>query len=333
MGSGCCKKTQIYDAAVAVVQTQNVVATETPYGYVYIYPGAPTPHQTYTCPMLSIHTYYHSSQKTDVDYAMAQLSNKKKHNKQFDPVSKAKEEHLASDETVLMIPVEDVINIYYTSDVKKSVKAEEHSRRVPVIAQKGCCSCCKDDPEPQRETTIIEQKSAHRVITIHLQYSKYSNLDTVSNARILSEADRVQFFRDKFQPNTELKFYLVRNTEYDSTNFEQKRMQAENLCRIIMQLKGMNSGIPSNNLRIHMKDNVAVSAVPVISYPSPQELQQILNQPYYGIFGDSHQERSHSVQTQLDFGTHAPVPITTTVLGAIEMRSKGASAIKDDNKS
>ncbi|CAF1194839.1 unnamed protein product [Adineta steineri] len=316
MGSGCCKNTQIYDAAVAVVQTQNVGATEIPFGYVLIYPGAPTPHQTYTCPMLSIHTYRHSAHRTD-----------------FEPVSTAKEEHLASDETVLMIPVEDIIDIHYTSDVKRSVKATEHSRHVPVAAQNGCCSCCDVDPEPQRETTVTEEKNAQRVITIHLQYSKYSNLDTVSNVRILSEADRAQFFKDKFQPNTELKFFLVNNTEFNSTNFEQKKMQAENLCRIIMQLKGMNNGINNNKLRIHTKDNVAVPAVAVMSYPSPQELQQILNQPYYGIFGDSHQERSHSVQTQLDFGTHVPVPITTTVVGAIEMRSKDSSALTDDNNS
>jgi len=39
MGSGCCKKTKIADASLAVVQTQNEAATETPYGYVYIYPS------------------------------------------------------------------------------------------------------------------------------------------------------------------------------------------------------------------------------------------------------------------------------------------------------
>ena len=40
MGAGCCKTT-IADVSMAVVQTQNVAATEIPYGYVFIYPGEP----------------------------------------------------------------------------------------------------------------------------------------------------------------------------------------------------------------------------------------------------------------------------------------------------
>jgi hypothetical protein len=94
--------------------------------------------------MLSIHTYRQSSKKTGVDYAAAQFSNRKKFDQQLGPLATSKEEHLSSDETVVMIPVEDVIDIYYTSDVTRSVKAMEHSRLVPVVAEQGCCGgCCK----------------------------------------------------------------------------------------------------------------------------------------------------------------------------------------------
>jgi len=271
--------------------------------------------------MLSIHTYHHSSQKTNTGYAEAQFSNKKKYRK-LGPTSTLNEERLTSDETVIMIPVEDVISIHYTSDVKKSVKAAEHSRLVPVVKKKGCCSCFRKTPEPQLETTIDEEKNAERVITIHMQYSKYSNLDTLSNARILTEAERMQFFKEMFQPKEELKFYLVKNTEYDSTSFEQKRAQAENLCRVLMQLKGMNSGVSSNNLRIRTEDGKAVPAAAVISYPSPEELQELLQPPRSVAFGDPHQEASHSLQTQLDFGTHVPVPIQTAIIGTVEKRPK-----------
>jgi len=292
--------------------------------------GVLTANQTYTCPVLSIHTYYQSSKKTEIDYAEAQFSNKKKYDRQLGPLATSKEEQLSSDETVTMIPVEDIISAYYTSDVKKSVKAEEHSRLVPVVAQKGCCGgCCKKAPEPVRQTEILEEKNAQRVITIHLQYSKYSNLDTVSNARILPESDRALFYNSKFQPNTGLKFHLVHNTEYDSANFEQKKMQAETLCRTIIQLKGMNSGSAGNSQSLLTKENVAVPAA-VISYPSPPELQQILNQPNYGIFGDLHQERLHSIQTQQDFGTHVPTPITRTVVASIEMRPTTGTPTKND---
>lgn len=40
MGSGCCK-TKIVDASVAVIKTEDVAATEIPYGYVFLYPGKP----------------------------------------------------------------------------------------------------------------------------------------------------------------------------------------------------------------------------------------------------------------------------------------------------
>ncbi|CAF3542308.1 unnamed protein product [Rotaria socialis] len=407
MGCGCCKETKIVDATWAVVQTQNVAATEIPYGYVFIYPGKPkfkkaavrlriryqwkslnvlqftdfvgtdfsfylfgpsllrtkTAHsntlrlaaryyilreeifgymsiflgvsksnETYTCPMLSIHTYRQSSEKTAVGYAEAQFSNKKKFDEKVGPLVTSKEEHLSSDETTIMIPVEDIINIYYTSGIKKSVKAQEHSRLVPVVEENGCCGCCgccKKAPKPKRQIDIIEEKSAERVITVHIQYSKYSNLDTVSNARILSESDRLQFYKNQFQPNTELKFYLVRNAEYDSVNFNEKRVQAENLCRIIMQLKGINGGGAVSSERLHPKEGeVLPAAAATISYPSPQDLQQILNQSYYGIFGDVHQERLHSIETKQDFGTHVPVPTTTTVLASIEARPTDKKAAK-----
>jgi hypothetical protein len=97
-------------------------------------------------------------------------------------------------------------------------------------------------------------------------------------------------------------------------------MQAENLCRVIMQLKGMNSGATRGSLDPLTKENVAVPAA-AISYPNPQELQQILNQPYFCIFGDLYQERLHSIETKHDFGTHVSVPITTKTTAAIAKRS------------
>ncbi|CAF4334539.1 unnamed protein product [Rotaria magnacalcarata] len=132
----------------------------------------------------------------------------------------SQEEHLSSDETAFVIPVEDVIHIYYTTDVKKSAKAEPHLRLVPVVEKKGCCGrCCKKK--------------------------------------------------------------LRKHSEFG--------------------LKGINSAN-------------------AISYPSPQELLQILNQSYYGIFGDLYQERLHSIQAQQAFRTHVPAPTTTRITAEIAMR-------------
>ncbi|CAF0840286.1 unnamed protein product [Adineta ricciae] len=181
---------------------------------------------------------------------------------------------------VTMIPVEDIISIHYTVDLKKSTKLKENMRQVPVVDQQGCCCCAV--PKPEHQTEMTTENHVQRMITIHLQYSKHSNLDTVSNARILSGDDRQQFYKDHFQPATEKKFYLVNNIEHDSKDFEQKKLQAESLCRIITQMKGMNVGVPSTS----------------ISYPNPQEFQEILSQPHSSVFGDISQERVHSVQAQ-----------------------------------
>ncbi|CAF4126949.1 unnamed protein product [Rotaria magnacalcarata] len=210
MGSGCCKAKTI-DASLDVVQTQTVAAREIPYDYVLIYSGVLTKIDTYTCPRLSIHSYHQSSEKTAVRYADTQFSNKKKFYGKLGPLAASQEEHLSSDETAFVIPVEDVIHIYYTTDVKKSAKAEPHLRLVPVV--------------------------------------------------------------------------------------EKKRM----LWSLLSEFGGINS-------------------TNAISYPSPQELLQILNQPYYGIFGDLYQERLHSIQAQQAFRTHVPAPTTTRITAEIAMR-------------
>ncbi|CAF3486306.1 unnamed protein product [Rotaria socialis] len=207
MGSGCCK-TKTIDVSLDVVQTQTVAAREIPYGYVLIYPDVLTKIDTYTYPRLSIHTYHQSSEETAVRYADTQFSNKKKFYGKLGPLATSQEEHLSWDETPFVIPVEDVIHIYYTTDVKKSVKAETHLRLVPVVGKKDA---------------------------------------------------------------------------------------------VVAALKGINS-------------------VNAISYPSPQELLQILNQPYYGIFGDLYQEHLHSIQAQQAFGTHVPAPTTTRITAEIAMR-------------
>ncbi|CAF1602841.1 unnamed protein product, partial [Didymodactylos carnosus] len=40
------------------------------------------------------------------------------------PVSTSKEENMSADEEVIIIPVEDILSIKYTSDIKKHVKAQ-----------------------------------------------------------------------------------------------------------------------------------------------------------------------------------------------------------------
>ena len=127
------------------------------------------------------------------------------------------------------------------------------------------CWCCRKKKLVdiiKRTDTVAEQR-ARRVMTISIDYSKYSNLDSASNARLLSTEQQLAYYKDNFKPDTKLKFYLVNNTEVDSSNFELKKKQAETLCRTVMQLKAMRN-----------------------FYPSEDELEKILDQSLKRTFGD-----------------------------------------------
>ncbi|CAF2107984.1 unnamed protein product [Rotaria magnacalcarata] len=281
MGSGCCK-TKTIDASLDVVQTQTVAAREIPYDYVLIYSGVLTKIDTYTCPRLSIHSYHQSSEKTAVRYASTQFSNKKKFYGKLGPLAASQEEHLSSDETAFVIPVEDVIHIYYTTDGKKNAKAEPHLRLVPVVEKKGCCGrCCKKKLRKQ----YTKLKSLKRRMQNGLLQYIFSIQSTTN---WIQYQMHVYFLHRIFRIWSMIQLILMR------------KKQADNLCRIIMKLKGINSAN-------------------AISYPSPQELLQILNQSYYGIFGDLYQERLHSIQAQQAFRTHVPAPTTTRITAEIAM--------------
>jgi hypothetical protein len=153
---------------------------------------------------------------------------------------------------------------------------EEH---VPLPKEKkepcdGCCNrfrcwCCRKRKlvDIIKRTNTVAERQAQRVVTVTIEYSKYSNLDSASNARLLSGEQQVAFYKEKFEPDIELKFYLITNTEIDSTNFNEKKKQAETLCRTVMQLKGMRN-----------------------HYPSETELEKILDLSHQRTFGDIHEE-------------------------------------------
>ncbi|CAF1312579.1 unnamed protein product [Didymodactylos carnosus] len=85
------------------------------------------------------------------------------------------------------------------------------------------------------------------------------------------QVDQVAFYKEKLQYET-LIFYFVNNQEFDHVNFNQRKQQAETLCRAVTQLKQMKS-----------------------HYPSPKDLEQILSQQSLGIFGDEHVEQQSSI--------------------------------------
>ncbi|CAF0767757.1 unnamed protein product [Adineta steineri] len=126
------------------------------------------------------------------------------------------------------------------------------------------CWCCRKKRLVRliKRTNTKAARQAERVITMTIQYSKYSNLDTASHTRLLSNQHQLEYFKAKFQPDAELEFYLINDTEFEPMNFDVKKNEAEVLCRTVMQLKGMKN-----------------------RYPSADELDKILDQPQQRIFG------------------------------------------------
>jgi hypothetical protein len=168
--------------------------------------------------------------------------------------------------------VRNTTTIFSDEDPNHSTHFEEE--HVPFLEVKEgyctpCCNifrcwCCRTKKlvDLIKRTDTKANRRAQRVITITVEYSKYSNLDSATNARLLSNEQQVAYYKEKFQPDTKLKFYLINDTEYDASNFEVKRQQAEVLCKAVMQLKGMRN-----------------------HYPSETELEKILDQPIKRTFG------------------------------------------------
>ena len=129
-----------------------------------------------------------------------------------------------------------------------------------------CCCCRKQILVMRKERKVVKKATeAQRVITMNIEFSKYSNLNTPTHTSLLNNEHQEQYYKKKFDAEAEQKqqFYLVNNTEFDPKNFEIKKQEAEVLSRTVMQLKGMKG-----------------------HYPSERELEDILNLNYKRAFGD-----------------------------------------------
>lgn len=111
------------------------------------------------------------------------------------------------------------------------------------------CWCCriKRVVEYIRRTHTKAEKEAARVIMMTIEYSRYSHPDTVSNARVLSAQDQHKFYHDIFKPHETLNFYLVNDTDFDPNNFAKKMQHATDLCRTVIQMKGVKDKYPSSD--------------------------------------------------------------------------------------
>ncbi|CAF1520241.1 unnamed protein product, partial [Didymodactylos carnosus] len=118
--------------------------------------------------------------------------------------------------------------------------------------------------------------------------------------------DQVAFYKEKLQYET-LIFYFVNNQEFDHVNFNQRKQQAETLCRAVTQLKQMKS-----------------------HYPSPKDLEQILSQQSLGIFGDEHVEQQSSILARQN--PYLPSKKQESKLDAMPITTREAIVPRSDGK-
>jgi hypothetical protein len=159
-------------------------------------------------------------------------------------------------------PVEDIISIEYSTDIKKECETFEIIReraqpsppklkscgQVKQCLRKTFCCCpscpckkCKPSPEerPQFDTNTTQNVIAKRMILIEMKCIQHSNIDIPTHVQVLPNDEKAKFYTNNFKIDDHIQFYAVNNDEAEQNNFEAKRNQAENFCRIIVQLRNM----------------------------------------------------------------------------------------------
>ncbi len=244
----------------------------------------------YTSPVIEIHVWRKSTTQTAVNEAtMTQRvalggmqTARDNADRHLGPSRGAERRRIELEEVVIVIPIESIISINYSSEIKKgeteyrNVRLETPPPPIQISCNKRCsrwcCTtfCCRDDttkkiqPKPEEIITIISNQEAERKILITIEYLRYSNIDTPSHIRVLSPADQVAFFKEHLHTDT-LTFYLLDNLDFEQDDFDLKRMQASTLCRLVTQLKTMIGHYPDEptlQIIIGKQDSLTVGDPP-----------------------------------------------------------------------
>ena len=166
-----------------------------------------------------------------------------------------------TDEKVRCIPIEDIISISYSTDVKKEFETIETKRERPPTpkAKLSCCGrvkeccvetccrfeccpckCCRRPPpkQPRIDTTTKQNVTAKRMILIEMRFVRYTNIHIPSHIEALSEQKKKDFIAENFHTD-KIEFYLVNNTDKVDDDVTLKSQQAEELICLVTQLRNM----------------------------------------------------------------------------------------------
>jgi len=231
----------------------------------FSYVGVRKVDNSYTSPILEIHTWQEELMQINMNQAtlsqriaLGGMQTKRDNaDHHIGPVRKAEHRKIELNEEIVCIPIESIISMKYSGEIKKELTEQMHARlkTPPPPVDFSCCGkmnrwccktfccCCNDSEsqihkEPEQIITKISNREAERKILVTVEYIRYSNIHTPSNVRVLSVPDQVAFYKEHLDIDT-LKFYLLANRDFEQADFNLKRTQASTLCRLVTQLKSM----------------------------------------------------------------------------------------------
>lgn len=198
---------------------------------------------------------------------------------------------------------QETTTVMVAGDSNRNTRVIEEHLSVPERGR-GCCAkffnhfrcwCCREQVlvDLVKRKNISIERRVQRMVKISIDYSKYSNPDSASHARLLGSKEPEAYYKKQFEPHTKLEFYLINDIDFDLTTFGIKRQQAEALCRTVMHLKSMRG-----------------------NYPSENELDKILDQPLQRTHGNLYHEPK-LLQLSLSQQTQVP-PVSSVEPRAIE---------------
>ncbi|CAF0900682.1 unnamed protein product [Adineta steineri] len=280
MGSGCtriCSKKKVAPAPImgGAVMNLEVKPKETPNGCCFLYTGASTSDNKHTCPILAVHTWDKSMQNMRKEIGGIHImgtQNNTRNTVMLDNVNENVERKVGVNQDIEMLPIEDILSIKISTEVKKAVEQEQRVVIQQAPRDELTCGqklknalCCRGPvaQAPEHRIDRTEKRNATRTITVTIERIHYSLIDTPSHLRAVSERRQEQFYDENLRKRT-IKFHYLCNEIFDENEYTMHLRQCEDLARLVMQLKAMSN-----------------------DYPDEAKLQKIVQQNYIQHYGQT----------------------------------------------
>jgi len=158
------------------------------------------------------------------------------------------------EQQIQMVPVEDIISIKISTEVKKAVEQQKSvALRHAPSEELTCCQkvkkalrcCCKKGVPVAPEYVVHsnESRKATRIITVTIEHIRYGLMDTPTHLRVLPKKDQDAFYEQRFHVDT-IKFHYLNSEIFDENEYNIQLQGCEALARLVMQLKAMKDHYP-----------------------------------------------------------------------------------------